>query len=47
MLQGTRAHMALEEPSEGLRGEADMIEELAADIIHEGRRDFWQSHGFQ
>jgi predicted DNA-binding mobile mystery protein A len=42
ILQRTQAHMALEEPSEGLRGEADMIEELAADIIHEGRRDFWQ-----
>jgi hypothetical protein len=34
--------MALEEQTEGLRSEAEMIEELAADIIREGRRDFWQ-----
>jgi predicted DNA-binding mobile mystery protein A len=38
----TRAHMALEEQTEGLRSESEMIEELAADIIREGRRDFWQ-----
>jgi predicted DNA-binding mobile mystery protein A len=42
IIQRTRAHMALEEQSEGLRSEADMIEELAVDIIREGRRDFWQ-----
>ena len=41
-IQRTRAHMALEEQTEGLRSEAEMIEELAADIIREGRRDFWQ-----
>jgi hypothetical protein len=34
--------MALEEQTEGLRSETEMIEELAADIIREGRRDFWQ-----
>jgi predicted DNA-binding mobile mystery protein A len=28
--------------SEGLRSEEEMVEELAADIIREGRRDFWQ-----
>ena len=38
----TRAHMALEDQTEGLRSETEMIEELAADIIREGRRDFWQ-----
>lgn len=42
IIQRTRAHMALEEQSEGLRSEAEMIEDLAADIIREGRRDFWQ-----
>ena len=42
IIKRTRAHMALEEQSEGLRSEAEMIEELAADIIREGRRDFWQ-----
>ena len=42
IIQRTRAHMALEEQSEGLRSDAAMIEELAADIIWEGRRDFWQ-----
>jgi predicted DNA-binding mobile mystery protein A len=41
IIQRTRAHMALEEQSEGLRSEAEMVEELAADIIREGRRDFW------
>ncbi|NEY92168.1 helix-turn-helix domain-containing protein [Tabrizicola oligotrophica] len=42
IIQRTRAHMALEEQTEGLRSETEMIEELAADIIREGRRDFWQ-----
>ena len=42
IIQRTRAHMALEEQTEGLRSEAEMIEELASDIIREGRRDFWQ-----
>ena len=42
IIQRTRAHMALEEQTEGLRSEAEMIEELAADIIREARRDFWQ-----
>lgn len=42
IIQRTRAHMALEEQSEGLRSEAEMVEDLAADIIREGRRDFWQ-----
>lgn len=42
IIQRTRAHMALEDQSEGLRSEAEMVDELAADIISEGRRDFWQ-----
>jgi len=42
IIQRTRAHMALEEQTEGLRSESEMIEELAADIVREGRRDFWQ-----
>jgi predicted DNA-binding mobile mystery protein A len=42
IIKRTRAHMALEEQSEGLRSEAEMVEELAADIMREGRRDFWQ-----
>ncbi len=42
IIQRTRAHMALEEQSEGLRSEAEMVDELARDIIREGRRDFWQ-----
>ena len=42
IIQRTRAHMALEEQTEGLRSEAAMIEELATDIVREGRRDFWQ-----
>ncbi len=42
IIQRTRAHMALEEQTEGLRSEAEMIEELADDIIRESRRDFWQ-----
>ena len=42
IIQRTRAHMALEEQTEGLRSEAAMIEELAAEFIREGRRDFWQ-----
>ena len=42
IIQRTRAHMALEEQSEGLRSGAEMVEDLAADIIREGRRDFWQ-----
>ncbi|MBZ0146168.1 MAG: transcriptional regulator [Pseudorhodoplanes sp.] len=42
IIKRTRAHMALEEQSEGLRSEAEMVEELAADIMREGHRDFWQ-----
>lgn len=42
IIQRTRAHMALEEQTEGLRSEAEMIEKLATEIIREGRRDFWQ-----
>ena len=41
IIQRMRVHMALEEQTEGLRSETEMIEDLAADIIREGRRDFW------
>jgi len=40
IIQRTRAHMALEEQTDGLRSEAEMIEELATDVIRESRRDF-------
>jgi predicted DNA-binding mobile mystery protein A len=36
-----RAHMALEEQSEGLRTQDEMIEELATQMVRELRRDFW------
>ncbi|MBE9477292.1 MAG: helix-turn-helix domain-containing protein [Proteobacteria bacterium] len=36
-----RAHMALEEQSEGLRTQDEMIEELAIQMARELRRDFW------
>lgn len=42
IIQRTRAHMALEEQTEGLRSEEMMVNELAAEIIREGRRDFWK-----
>jgi predicted DNA-binding mobile mystery protein A len=42
IIQRTRAHMALEDQTEGLRSEKTMIDELATDIIREKRRDFWK-----
>ena len=42
IIQRTRAHMALEEQTEGLRSQAEMIEELAGEIAREMPRDFWK-----
>lgn len=42
IIQRTRAHMALEEQSEGLRSQEEMIEELAKEIAREMPRDFWK-----
>ncbi len=42
IIQRTRAHMALEEQTEGLRSQEEMIEELASDIAREMPRDFWK-----
>ena len=35
-------HMALEEQTEGLRSQEEMIEELAGEIAREMPRDFWK-----
>jgi predicted DNA-binding mobile mystery protein A len=42
IIQRTRAHMALEEQTEGLRSQEEMIEELASEIAREIPRDFWK-----
>lgn len=42
IVQRTRAHMALEEQTEGLRSKEEMIEELASEIAREMPRDFWK-----
>ena len=42
IIQRTRAHMALEEQTEGLRSQDEMIEELAGEIAREMPRDFWR-----
>lgn len=42
IIQRTRAHMALEEQTEGLRSQEEMIEELAREIAREMPRDFWK-----
>lgn len=42
IIQRTRAHMALEDQTEGLPSQEDMIEELAGEIAHEIPRDFWK-----
>lgn len=42
IIQRTRAHMALEEQTEGLRSQEEMIEELAGELIREMPRDFWK-----
>jgi predicted DNA-binding mobile mystery protein A len=42
IIQRTRAHMALEDQTEGLRSEEEMIEELAMEMQHEMPKDFWK-----
>lgn len=42
IIQRTRAHMALEEQTEGLRSQEEMIEELAGEIARDVPRDFWK-----
>jgi len=42
IIQRTRAHMALEEQTEGLRSQGEMIEELASEMVREMPRDFWK-----
>ncbi|WP_299639640.1 hypothetical protein [uncultured Ruegeria sp.] len=42
IIQRTRAHMALEEQTEGLRSEEEMIQELASEITREMSKDFWK-----
>jgi predicted DNA-binding mobile mystery protein A len=42
IIQRTRAHMALEEQTEGLRSLEEMIEDLAEEIAREMPRDFWK-----
>ena len=42
IIQRTRAHMALEEQTEGLRSQEEMIEELAGEIAREMPRGFWK-----
>ena len=42
IIQRTRAHMALEEQTEGLRSQEEMIEELAGELTREMPRDFWK-----
>ena len=41
IVRRTRAQMALEEQTDGLRSEDEMIEELATDMVREMPRDFW------
>lgn len=42
IIQRTRAHMALEEQTEGLRSQDEMIEELASEMAREMPRGFWK-----
>ena len=42
IIQRTRAHMALEEQTEGLRDQEEMIEDLASEMVREMPRDFWK-----
>ena len=41
IIQRTRAQMALEEQTDGLRSQEEMIEELATDMMREMPRNFW------
>lgn len=42
IIQRTRAHMALEEQTEGLRSQEVMIEELASEMQREMPKGFWK-----
>jgi len=42
IIQRTRTHMALEEQTEGLRSQEEMIEELAREIAGEMPGNFWK-----
>lgn len=42
IIQRTHAHMALEEQTDGLRSQEEMIEELARDIAFDRPRDLWK-----
>lgn len=42
IIQRARAHMALEEQTEGLRSQEEMIEELASEMEREMPRNFWK-----
>ena len=42
IVQRTRAHMALEEQTEGLRSQEEVIEELANEFAREMPRDLWK-----
>ena len=42
IIQRTRAHTALEDQTEGLRSQDEMIRELASEIVREMPRDFWK-----
>lgn len=42
IIRRTRAQMALEEQTEGLRSQAEMIEELAVEIARDMPKDFWK-----
>ena len=41
IIQRARAQMALEEQTDGLRSQEEMIEELATDMMREMPRNFW------
>lgn len=42
IVQRARTHMALEEQTEGLSNQEEMLEELAGELAREMRRDFWK-----
>jgi len=42
IIQRTHAHMALEEQTDGLRSQEEMIEELAVEMVRGMPRDFWK-----
>ena len=42
IIQQTCARMALEEQTESLRSQEEMIDELASDLVWKMPRDFWK-----